>query len=55
MGNIRIGRSGEEKREIKSGGGKTTFDIEFELIEEDPSKSAFLPKLIQTNKVYKKG
>ena len=55
VGNIRIGRSGEEKREIKSGGGKTTFDIEFELIEEDSSKSAFLPKLIQTNGVYKKG
>ena len=55
VGNIRTGRSGEEKREIKSGGGKTTFDIEFELIEEDPSKSAFLPKLFQTNEVYKKG
>jgi hypothetical protein len=55
VGNIRIGRSGEEKREIKSGGGKTTFDIEFELMEEDPSKSAFLPKQRIPQEVYKNG
>lgn len=39
---IRQGRSGEEKREIKSAKGKTTFDIEFNLIEQESVKSAFL-------------
>ena len=39
---IQLGRTGDEKRVIKSGKGKTTFDIEFKLIEEVPSKSAYL-------------
>ena len=38
---IRQGRSGEEK-ENKSAKGKTTFDIEFNLIEQESVKSAFL-------------
>jgi hypothetical protein len=39
---VRVGRSGEEMREIKSAKGKMTFDIEFKLIEEVPNKSAFM-------------
>ena len=37
---IQKGRSGEEKRKIESGGEKTTFEIEFQLIEEEQPKSA---------------
>jgi hypothetical protein len=37
---IQKGRSGEEKRKIESGGEKTTFEIEFQLIEEEQLKSA---------------
>ena len=37
---IQKGRSGEEKRKIESGGDKTTFEIEFQLIEEEQPKSA---------------
>jgi len=40
VGTIKIGRSGDEKRKISSGGGKTTFEIEFQLIEEEIPKSA---------------
>ena len=42
VANVRVGRSGEEMREIKSSKGKMTFDIEFKLIEEVPNKSAFI-------------
>ena len=40
VGTIKIGRSGDEKRKISSGGDKTTFEIEFQLIEEETNKSA---------------
>ena len=40
VANIRVGRSGEELREIKSGGGKTTFEIEIEIVEEGDKKAA---------------
>ena len=40
MATIQKGRSGEEKRKIESGGEKTTFEIEFQLIEEEQPKSA---------------
>lgn len=33
---IRTGRSGDEKSKIKSGGGKTTFEVELEMSEESP-------------------
>ena len=33
-------RSGEEIREIESDGGKTTFEIEFDLMEELPKQAA---------------
>ena len=33
MADLQIGRSGEEKRTIKSAAGKTTFEIEIELSE----------------------
>jgi hypothetical protein len=36
---IQKGRSGEEKRKIESGGEKTTFEIEFQLIDEEQPKS----------------
>ncbi len=39
VANIRTGRAGEEMRTIKSEGGKTTFEIEFELTEQDLSDS----------------
>ena len=39
VANIRKNRSGEEIREIESDGGKTTFEIEFDLMEE-PTKQA---------------
>ncbi len=35
VGRIRKGRSGEELRQIKSGSGKTSFDVELDLIEEE--------------------
>ena len=35
IASIRIGRSGDEKRKIESDGDKTTFTIEFNLIEQD--------------------
>ena len=40
VANIRVGRSGEKMREIKSGGGKTTFEIEIKIVEEGDPKSA---------------
>ncbi len=55
VGNIQTGRSGEEKRVIKSGGGKTTFEIEFELFEENPSNSAFIGDSIISKPFYKRG
>jgi len=42
IANIRVSRSGEEMREIKSGGGKTTFEIEIKIVEEGKVKSAYL-------------
>ena len=36
---VRKGRSGEELRKIKSGKGKTTFEVEIDLLEEASSKS----------------
>ena len=48
VANIRKNRSGEEIREIESDGGKTTFEIEFDLMEELPkqatSEESTLPK-----------
>ena len=40
---------------IKSGGGKTTFEIEFELFEENPSNSAFIGDSITSKPFYKRG
>jgi len=40
---IRKGRSGEELRQIKSGKGKTSFEVEIDLLEEADNKSP-LPK-----------
>ena len=40
VANIRKNRSGEEIREIESDGGKTTFEIEFDLMEELPKQAA---------------
>ena len=40
VGTVKVGRSGDEKRKISSGGDKTTFEIEFQLIEEETNKSA---------------
>ncbi|MEJ6522786.1 MAG: hypothetical protein QNL65_01305 [Opitutales bacterium] len=40
VANIRVGRSGEQLREIKSGGGKTTFEIEIKIVEEGDTKAA---------------
>ena len=37
---IRKGRGGEEMREIKSDGGKTTFEIEIDLLETDTSNDS---------------
>ena len=31
---MRKDRSGDELRDIKSGGGTTTFDVEFEMLED---------------------
>ena len=42
VANIRVGRSGEKLREIKSGGGKTTFEIEIEIVEEGDKKAALI-------------
>lgn len=51
VANIRLGRSGEEKREIKSGKGKTTFDIEFNLIEQAaPNSTSWMPKFDRSSK-----
>jgi len=51
VANIRLGRSGEEKSEIKSGKGKTTFDIEFNLIEQSSTKStSWIPSLSPLSK-----
>ena len=36
---IRKGRSGEELRQIKSAKGKTTFEVEIDLLEEVDSKA----------------
>ena len=52
---IQKGRSGEEKRKIESGGGKTTFEIEFQLIEEEQSKSANTPFDLPNTEGVKKG
>jgi hypothetical protein len=44
---IRKGRSGEELRQIKSGKGKTTFEVEIDLLEEPAEKentNVSLPK-----------
>ena len=42
VANIRTGRSGDERRTIKSDGGKTTFEIEFDLTEISGPNSAFI-------------
>jgi hypothetical protein len=52
---IRIGRSGDEKRKIESGGGKTTFEIEFELIEEEFPKSASVQAINSSKTMRKEG
>ena len=52
---IRIGRSGDEKRKIESGGGKTTFEIEFQLIEEELPKSASFQSNNSSNRLRKEG
>jgi hypothetical protein len=52
---IRIGRSGDEKRKIESGGGKTTFEIEFQLIEEELPKSASFQSINSSNRLRKEG
>ena len=52
---IRIGRSGDEKRKIESGGGKTTFEIEFQLIEEELPKSASFQAINSPNRLRKEG
>ena len=52
---IRIGRSGDEKRKIESGGGKTTFEIEFQLIEEELPKSASFQAVNSSNRLRKEG
>ena len=35
---VRKDRSGDELRDIKSGGGNTTFTVEFEMLEEEELK-----------------
>ena len=40
---IRKGRSGEELRQIKSGKGKTSFEVEIDLLEESSSTDSSLP------------
>jgi len=40
---LRTGRSGEERREIKSGGGSTTFEVDFRIIEETKDASGIVP------------
>ena len=52
---IRIGRSGDEKRKIESGGGKTTFEIEFQLIEEELPNSASFQSNNSSNRLRKEG
>ena len=37
---IRKGRGGEEMREIKSDGGKTTFEVEIDLLEAESSSDS---------------
>lgn len=48
---IRKGRSGEELRQIKSGKGKTSFEVEIDLLEESSSTDSSLP----TNEAREKG
>ena len=50
-----MSRSGEEMREIKSGGGKTTFEIEIKIVEEGKVKSAYLSTESSGKNLLKKG
>lgn len=55
VANIRVGRSGEKMREIKSGGGKTTFEIEIKIVEEGDPKSAQVWGESSNKVIHKKG
>ena len=55
VANIRVGRSGEKMREIKSGGGKTTFEIEIKIVEEGDPKSAQVWGKSSNQIIHKKG
>ena len=48
MANLQKGRGGDERRKIRSAGGKTSFEVDIELLEE--IKSSQISPVSETNK-----